>query len=251
MKNSASYPSLTNKTVVITGGATGIGAAMALAFSEQGANVVILDQLNDEAHKLADAIGAEHEYMHCDVAQPEKLEETFKLIYQKYGSIDVLIANAANDKRHKIEDVDKALWDELMDINLAHQFFSAKEVKKYFDKKKGGVIICMGSISWLNDTVEMPVYTTAKAAIHGLVRTLARLWGKDNIRVNGILPGWTMTEKQLSLHIDGEAMSLIQQAQCLSDNLQPADVAQLALFLAADDSRMITNQCFVIDGGWV
>lgn len=247
----ATFPSLKNKGVLITGGASGIGETIARAFADQGARVGILDINLQAGNRLIDELGKPHWFVECDVTNTESLQQAINAIAQHFGGLDVLIANAANDARHTAEDITPEGWERNLSLNLSHQFFAAQAIEPHLKASDGGSIICLSSIAWLNNTTDMVAYTTAKAGIHGMVRTLARTWGKHNIRVNALLPGWTMTEKQQELWIDDEAVKQIEASQCLPGRLMPDDIARMALFLASDDAAMITHQAFVVDGGWI
>ena len=183
--------------------------------------------------------------------RPPALREAIDETAEAFGSLDVLVANAADDTRHDARSITPELWDAALSLNLGHQFFAAQAAEPHLSAAGGGAIVLLGSIAWLNNTTGMVAYTTAKAGVHGLVRTLARLWGGAGIRVNALVPGWTMTEKQLSERIDEAAEREIDAAQCLPQRLMPDDVARAALFLASDDASMITQQALVVDGGWV
>lgn len=258
MSQLARYDSLKGKSVVITGGASGIGASMVEHFHRQGAHVFFLDV--DEAAAsslLATLARAQREnneplpvFHACDVTDTGALQETIRQIGEN-GGIHTLINNAANDTRHDWAALTPDEWDAAMAINLKHQFFASQAAWPFMKQAGGGSIICLGSIAWLNNTTGMVAYTTAKAGIHGLVRTLARLMGTDRIRVNALLPGWTMTARQKELWVDEAALAEIAAAQCLPDLVMPEDIARMALFLASDESRMCTRQCFIVDGGWV
>lgn len=246
----ASYPSLSGRGVLITGGATGIGKAMAEAFFAQGARVAVLDR--DVA--AGEALTAAHAglvFRACDVADAHALKAAIAAAIADLGGLSVLIANAADDTRHGLDDLTPEGWDRCMAVNLKHQFFAAQAAHPAIAASGGGAIICLGSISWINRTTGMIGYTTAKAGVHGLVRTLARQLGPNKIRVNALLPGWTMTERQRKLWVDEAAEREIAQGQCLPGFVMPEDVARMALFLAADDSAMCSQQCFVVDGGWI
>jgi NAD(P)-dependent dehydrogenase (short-subunit alcohol dehydrogenase family) len=240
---------------LITGGAAGIGRAIVSAFAGQGAKVVFLD--NDEragaetAQAVAASCAGSVEFLPCDVTDISRLQATVAAAAKSLGGLHVLVNNAANDSRHALEEVTPELWDACMDVNLKHQFFASQAAYPAIAASGGGSIICLGSIAWLNHTAGMVGYTTAKAGIHGLVRTLARLLGPMNIRVNALLPGWTMTERQLKTWIDAEAEREIERSQCLPGRVMPDDVARMALFLGADDSAMCAQQIFIVDGGWV
>ena len=247
----ATYPSLRGRCVVITGGATGIGRAMVEAFAGQGSKVAVVDQDEEAGKSLAFALGDNVHLLSCDVSDAVALKAAIWEAKETLGGLQVLIANAANDTRHTLDDVTPELWDDCLAVNLKHQFFAAQAAYPAIAAAGGGSIICLGSISWLNNTTGMVGYTTAKAGIHGLVRTLARVLGPRNIRVNALLPGWTMTERQLTHWVDEEAEREIKRAQCLLARVMPEDIARMALFLAADDSAMCTQQTFIVDGGWV
>jgi D-xylose 1-dehydrogenase len=247
----ASYPSLRAKGVVVTGGASGIGQAIARAFAEQGALVAILDHDLEAGEQLVRDLDAPHVFNHCDVTQTESLRAAINEAVQAFGRLDVVIANAADDTRHEANEVTPELWESSLSVNLGHQFFAAQAAEPHLRAAGGGAILCLGSIAWLNHTTGMVAYTTAKAGVHGLVRTLARLWGEARIRVNALVPGWTMTEKQLAKWVDDEVEREIDASQCLPDRVMPDDVARTALFLASDDAAMITQQAFIVDGGWV
>lgn len=246
----ARYRSLADRGVLITGGATGIGKAMAEAFIEQGARVAVLDKDVQAGAGLA----AKHAgliFRACDVSDAHALKSEIEAAVSAIGSLRVLIANAADDTRHELDELTPEAWDRCIAVNLKHQFFAAQAAYPFIAAAGGGAIICLGSISWLNNTTGMIGYTTAKAGVHGLVRTLARQLGPNRIRVNALLPGWTMTSRQLEKWVDEAAKAQIAAAQCLPGFVMPDDVARMALFLAADDSAMCTQQCFVVDGGWI
>lgn len=246
----ARYPSLADRGVLITGGATGIGRAMAEAFFRQSARVAVLDQNEGAGRALAGA-HAGLIFRTCDVADAGALKAAIDASIADLGGLDVLIANAADDTRHGLEDLTSEAWDRCVAVNLKHQFFAAQAAYPAIAAGGGGSIICLGSIAWLNNTTGMVAYTTAKAGVHGLVRTLARQLGPSKIRVNALLPGWTLTERQRALWVDDAAEREIAAAQCLPGFVMPDDVARMALFLAADDSAMCTQQAFVVDGGWI
>lgn len=247
---SASYPSLRTKVVLITGGATGIGREIAAAFAAQGATVAVLDKDVDAIPAWASDFGNPHQALLCDVADVAALRDGIQEIAARLGSLDVLITNAADDERHDAQSVEQDVWRASMAVNIDHQFFAAQAAEPHLRAAGGGSIICLGSISWMNDTTEMVAYSTAKSAVHGLVRTLARLWGPSGIRVNALVPGWTMTERQLERWVDEEAERAIDAGQCLPGRVMPADIAAAALFLASDDAAMITRQSLVVDAGW-
>ena len=251
----ATYPSLRDRVVVVTGGASGIGEAIVEAFSAQGARVAFLDIQDAAAEKLVHKIEAAGfpapVYFHCDLTDIAALESVMGQVLQKFPNVDVLVNNAGNDSRHQIEDVTSEFWDRTMAVNLKHQFFMAKAVIPAMKSAVRGSIINMSSISWMIPGVGFSVYITAKAAIVGLTRTLAHELGANNIRVNCVLPGAIMTERQKTLWYTDAYMAEIFKRQALKRIIMPEEVARLLLFLAADDSCAITNQSYVIDAGWV
>jgi NAD(P)-dependent dehydrogenase (short-subunit alcohol dehydrogenase family) len=250
----AQYPSLQDKVVLITGGATGIGASMVENFAAQGSQVAFLDVDEAGAAKLVESnAGAKHAplFLKCDLTDIAALRSAVHEIEAKLGAINVLVNNAARDDRHKTSDVTPEYWDERMAVNLRHQFFATQAVAPAMTRSGGGSIINMSSISWIIPSTGLPAYITAKAGIVGLTRTLSRELGEANIRVNCVLPGAIMTERQRRLWMTPEYLADIMKAQALKRELLPEDVARLVLFLAADDSASITGQNFIIDGGWV
>lgn len=251
----ARYPSLEGKAVLITGGASGIGESIVEAFARQRAQVVFLDIQDDAAKQLLERLKGKVKfapvYRHCNLIDMEELEGTMKEIVALYPEIDVLVNNAGNDTRHRIEEVTSLSWDELMAINLKQQFFMVQAVIPSMKKAGGGSIINMSSISWVIPSTGVPVYVTAKAGIVGMSRTLAHTLGKDSIRVNCVMPGAILTERQKSLWLTEEYKAEILARQALKRMILPEEVARLVLFLASEDSSAITNQSYVIDGGWV
>jgi NAD(P)-dependent dehydrogenase (short-subunit alcohol dehydrogenase family) len=251
----AIYPSLANRVVVVTGGASGIGEKIVDAFARQGAQVVFLD-IQDEA---AEAVVASNRanghaiptYYHCDVTDIGQLRECASKAITSFGTVDVLVNNAGNDQRHSIESVTPESWDKSIAVNLRHQFFLTQAVVPAMKKAGRGSIVNMSSISWVIPSTGLPVYVASKAAIVGLTRTLAHELGPDNIRVNAVLPGAIETERQKRLWYTDEYLAEIRKNQALKRMVLPEDVASLVLFLAADDSGAITNQSYVVDGGWV
>ena len=244
----ASYPSLKGQAVIVTGGATGIGASIVEHFAGQGARVGFLDINVEEGNALSAGTGAR--FIACDLRDITALKSAIATLQQEQGPTLALVNNAARDDRHAIVDVTPEFWDERMATNLRHQFFAAQAVLPAMRARQRGSIINMGSTSWMIGQGNMPAYVTAKAAIHGLTRGLARDFGPDHIRVNCVVPGWIMTERQIRLWLTKEGEADISKNQCLPDKLYPEDVARMVLWLAADDSRMVTAQNFVVDGGW-
>lgn len=246
----AHYPSLRGKGILVTGGANGIGRSIASAFAAQGSEVAALDRDAEAGRELSEAESGIR-FLEVDVTDTDALRAAVDQAAEELGRLDVVVANAADDSRHAAGDVTRELWDASLSVNLGHQFFAAQAAEPHLRAAGGGAIVCLGSIAWLNDTTGMVAYTTAKAGVHGLVRTLARLWGEAGIRVNALVPGWTMTERQLAEHVDADAERQIDAGQCLPGRVAPDDVARAALFLASDEARMITRQSLVVDGGWV
>lgn len=249
---SAIYPSLRGKRVFISGGGSGIGAGLVEAFVGQGAHVAFCDIAVAESEALvarlqdADVTPIFHAIDLRDIEAVQAMIATFET---QLGGIDILINNAANDDRHTIEEVTPAYWDERMAVNLRHLFFAAQAAVPAMKRAGGGVILNFGSISWHLALPELTLYQTAKAAIEGLTRSLARDLGRDNIRVNTIIPGNVKTPRQEKWYTpEGEAE--IVAAQCLDGRILPVDVAALAMFLASDDARYCTAHDYFIDAGW-
>ncbi|MXP28228.1 SDR family oxidoreductase [Porphyrobacter algicida] len=249
---SAVYPSLAGKRVIISGGGSGIGAGIVTGFVSQGAHVAFVDVQDDESNALADRLaanGIKPIYRHCDITDTQSYIDCLHELTQTLGGCDVLINNAANDDRHKTAEVTPDYWDERMAVNLKHQFFAAKAVVPTMREAGGGSIINLGSISWHLGLEDLTLYQTAKAAIEGLTRSLARDFGRDNIRVNAIIPGNVKTPRQMKWYSpEGEAE--IVSAQCLDGRIQPSDIAAMAMFLASDDARFCTAHNYWVDAGW-
>jgi NAD(P)-dependent dehydrogenase (short-subunit alcohol dehydrogenase family) len=251
----ASYPSLKERTVLVTGGATGIGESIVRHFARQGSHAVFLDIQDEPAQALVEAIDAEGcprpEYIHCDVTDIPALQAAVSHTLASHGKVDVLVNNAANDQRHSLADVTPEYWDRCVGLNLKPYFFAAQAVLPAMSSAGRGSIINMSSIAWIIPATELTVYVAAKAAIVGLTRTLAHEFGPRGVRVNTVLPGGIATEKQKRLIYTPEYTAKMLASQSLKRQLVPDDVARLVLFLASDDSSAITNQSHVIDGGWV
>jgi NAD(P)-dependent dehydrogenase (short-subunit alcohol dehydrogenase family) len=251
----AVYSSLEGKVVVVTGGASGIGEAIVEGFVRQKSRVVFLDIQDDAANALIAKLRRPDcpppEYFHCDLTKISEIQSVTEKVLHRFPTVDVLVNNAGNDKRHKIEDVTSDFWDWCMQINLKHQFFMAQAVLPGMRRAKRGSIINMSSIGWVIPSTEIPVYVTAKAAIVGMTRTLAHEVGGDGIRVNCVMPGAIVTEKQRRLVYTEEYKKQIMDRQALKKDIPPEEVAKLILFLASDESTAITNQSFIIDAGWV
>jgi NAD(P)-dependent dehydrogenase (short-subunit alcohol dehydrogenase family) len=249
----AIYPSLKDRTVLVTGGGSGIGEAIVRQFIGQGARVGFIDIDAKASNKLLESLPADAgvHFEHADLRDIDALRRAVTGIREAFGPITILINNAARDDRHAIEDVTPEFWDERIAVNLKHQFFAAQAVAPDMIQAGGGSIINMGSLSWLIGQGNMPCYTTAKSAVQGLTRGLARDLGPHNVRVNSILPGWIMTQRQQDLWLTPDGVAELMQRQCLKRKLVPDDVARVVLFFAADDSSACTNQSYIVDGGWV
>lgn len=249
----ATYPDLAGKRVVVTGGGTGIGAAIVEAFVKQNAQVVFLD-IQDEASKalqqnLADA---QHppRFIHCDLTDLEAVDAVFQQVTRELGAVDVLVNNAANDHRHEVHEVTPQYWENSLAVNLRHQFFCAQAVAPGMKENGGGVILNFGSISWHLALGKLSLYMTAKAAIEGLTRGLARDLGADGIRVNCIIPGSIKTPRQMALWHSPEDEAAILSAQCLHERVEPEDVAALTLFLASGNAARCSSRDYFVDAGW-
>lgn len=249
----AIYPSLKDRVVFITGGASGIGATTVARFAAQGARVAFVDIDDTAAAALvAQITTAGHPapfYQRCDIRDIAALQAAIRAVGDKLGPVTVLVNNAARDDRHKFEDVTVEYWDERQAVNLRHQFFTIQAVAPMMRAAGGGSIINFGSISWHSYAGGMPAYTTAKAAVEGLTKGMARDLGADRIRVNCVVPGWVMTERQIKLWLTPESEDNLMRLQCLKEKLGPDDLARMVLWLAADDSRMCTGQLWVVDAG--
>jgi NAD(P)-dependent dehydrogenase (short-subunit alcohol dehydrogenase family) len=249
----ARYPSLADRGVLITGGASGIGATLVEEFSGQDARVGFIDIDRAGAEGVvAKLAGARHApfFVAADITDIAALDGAIASVRARVGPITVLVNNAANDVRHGIDTVTSESWDASVAVNLKHQFFAARNVAADMKAAGGGSIVNFGSISWMLKQGGMPVYTTSKSAVQGLTRSLARDFGPFNIRVNTLVPGWVMTEKQIRLWLDDKGRADIARGQCLAQPLLAEHIARMALFLAADDSAMCTAHDFVVDGGW-
>ncbi|HXT09911.1 MAG TPA: SDR family oxidoreductase [Roseiarcus sp.] len=250
----AHYPSLAERVVFVTGGATGIGADIVQAFARQRARVAFLDLQADAGEALAEAIAARGEprplCLKGDVTDIPALQAAIACVAAELGPISVLVNNAANDQRHQVDDVSVEFWDHTQNVNLRHHFFAAQAVRPQMRGLGGGSIINMSSISWRFGAAEMPAYATAKAGVLGLTRALARAFGPDNIRVNAIEPGAVMTRRQRELWFKTEeSVQAMVERQLIRRVLLGEEIARMIVFLGADDSRMITKQTFTVDAG--
>jgi len=247
------YDSLRGRTVVVTGGASGIGAAFVRAFAANGARVAFLDLQEDAGAALADSIAGEADkpmFVPCDLTDVAALRGALDAVRTALGPAAVLVNNAANDQRLDFAAVTPAQFDWMMAVNLRHVFFAAQAVVPQMRELGHGSIVNMSSVAWMRGIPELEAYTAAKAAIVGFTNTLARAVGPSRIRVNAIAPGMVLTERQRLLWFQDESRIETGRAQqCLPDLIAPEDIANLALFLAADDSRLITKQCISVNAG--
>ena len=244
----ATYPSLKGKTVFITGGASGIGFELVRGFAAQGANVGFVDLHESNSQALSDtAVNITHEI--CDLTNIEALQAALTKLASRLGPATVLVNNAANDDRHNWQDVTPAYWDERLQTNLRHHFFAIQCVAPGMIAAGGGSIINMGSNSWHETGGGFPAYATSKAAVHGLTRTMARDLGQHRIRVNTVVPGWIMTDRQKDLWATPEALESQRQRQCLPDLIEPIYVARMVIFLASDDAFMCSANNYMVEGG--
>ena len=249
----ANYPSLLDKRVVIAGGGSGIGATLVSAFAAQGARVFFLDIAEQASKDLALALADSRHapvFFKCNLVDLDALSATFAAIEQAAGPVEILLNNAANDDRHQIENVSHQYWDNRMAVNLRHHFFCAQAVAKGMKENGSGVILNFGSISWHLAMPDLTIYMTAKAAIEGLTRGLARDLGKSGIRVNCIIPGAVSTPRQQELWHGPEEEAKIIASQCLNERVEPEDVAALALFLSSDNAARCTGRDYFVDAGW-
>jgi NAD(P)-dependent dehydrogenase (short-subunit alcohol dehydrogenase family) len=251
----ARYPSLNGRVVLITGGASGIGEAIVEAFARQNSTVAFLDVQKDAAkaliRRISEAGYRTPLFVELDLTDTEASQAAVSRVVEALGDVDVLVNNAGNDTRHAIEEVTPELWDQLIAVNVKQQFFMCQSVIPGMRRRGRGSIINLSSIAWAIPSTNVPVYVTAKAAIVGMTRTMAHELGPDNIRVNCVMPGCIWTERQRRLWFTDAYKAQMLERQALKRLLQPHEVANLILFLAADDSSAITNQNHVVDGGWV
>ena len=249
----ATFHDLQGKSVFVTGGGSGIGAALTDAFLGQGAQVAFVQRSN--ATEFCDAMEHKHGrrpmFIPCDITDVSALVNAIDRVANAHGDIEVLVNNAANDKRHTIEDVTEEFWQRMQDINLKCYYFSAQAVLPAMRAKGHGVIINFTSISYMMGNAGYTLYTTANAGLTGMTRSLAREFGPDGVRVNAIAPGWVMTDKQRDMWVTPEALEDQMKRQCLKQEILPEDIAGTVLFLASDCSRMMTGQTVVVDGGVV
>lgn len=253
MSSFASYPSLKDRAVFVSGGGSGIGASIVEHFAAQGAKVGFVDIDEAASRALSAGIAAAGHpaplFAKADVREIASYQAAIADMAGRLGPFTVLINNAARDDRHSLEEVTPAFWDERIAVNLRHQYFAIQAVVPGMKKAGGGSIVNFSSVSYHAKTPRLSVYQAAKAAVIGMTRGLARDLGPDRIRLNSITPGWIMTQRQIDLWLTPEAEAGLMQAQCLKEKLYPPDIARMVLWLAADDSRLVTAQNFVVDGG--
>jgi NAD(P)-dependent dehydrogenase (short-subunit alcohol dehydrogenase family) len=249
----ATYPSLDGMPVVVSGGASGIGATLVREFAAQGARVGFVDIAAEPGRKLEADLRAEGRtvrFTECDVTDIPAYQSAISGFEAAHGPALALLNNAAHDLRHTWDEVTPEFWDGRIAVNLKHAFFAAQAVIPGMIAARRGSIVNFGSISWMIMSPNLTAYTASKAAMHGMSRSLARELGQHGIRVNTLVPGWIMTERQLTHWVGPEENKLIDASQALAGRCRPEDVARMALFLAADDSKMISAQDFIVDGGW-
>lgn len=254
VKKLATFPSLKGKRIFITGGGTGIGAAMVTAFAQQGAQVAFVDMAESESAQLAETIAKTGclapWWRVCDVRDVAALKQNIEAAVNELGDFSALVNNVARDDRHTLESVTPEYWDERMAVNQRPAFFAIQAIVPSMQRLKGGSVINLGSTGWQTKGGTYPCYAIAKSSVNGLTRGLAESLGADRIRINTVSPGWVMTERQISMWLNAEGEEAIKRNQCLPDKLQPSDIANMVLFLAADDGAMCTAQEFKVDAGW-
>lgn len=247
--NFANYPDLKSKVVYVSGGASGIGAEIVRAFARQEARVGFLDFDEVGGEALKRELGDQVVFTPCDLRDIEALKSAFSALEQQCGPAEILVNNAARDDRHDWRNVTPEYYDERMATNLRHMFFAIQSVAPKMIEAGGGSIINMGSAAWHLGSAGMPAYVTAKAGVHGMTRSFARDLGPHRIRVNTVVPGWVMTERQKELWVTPEAIETFRQNQCLPDLIDPVYVARMVLFLASGDAAMCTAQNFMVEAG--
>mgnify|MGYP001154064526 FL=1 len=245
----AIYPSLKGKSVFISGGASGIGAEMVQAFAAQGAYVGFVDIDEEASFRLIEEVEGDVSFARADLRDINDLRRALAALEAEMGGADVLVNNAARDDRHDWKEVTAEYWDERQHTNLRHMFFAIQALAPKMAAKGGGSIINMGSNSWWEAGGGFPAYATAKAAVHGLTRTMARELGTDRIRVNTVVPGWIMTDRQKDLWATPETLEAHRKRQCLPDLIDPVYVARMVLFLASDDAKMCTACNYMVEAG--
>ena len=249
MPRFAVYPSLSDRVVFISGGGSGIGASIVEHFVEQGSKVAFVDLDEAASTALVKRLDNKPLFLKCDVRDVKAYQTAIGEAAARLGAITGLVNNAARDDRHKLDEVTPEFWDERIAVNLRHQYFAIQAVVPGMRKAGGGAIVNLSSVSFVAMTPNLSVYQAAKAAVIGMTRGLARDLGSDGIRLNSVMPGWIMTERQMALWLTPEGEANLMAAQCLKEKLHPPDIARMVLWLSADDSRMVTAQNFMVDGG--
>jgi NAD(P)-dependent dehydrogenase (short-subunit alcohol dehydrogenase family) len=252
LTSSVRYDSLKNSVAVVTGGASGIGRGIVAALAAQGVRVAFLDR--DEAgaaETIAASAPGQVRFLRCDLTDTDSMCASIVQIASDLGPIRILVNNAGNDDQHRTADITPAYFDDRIATNLRHYVFAIQSVAPGMAAAGGGSIVNLGSIAWKMADGSAPLYVTCKAAISGLTRALAREFGPVGVRVNTVLPGWVMTERQRKLWVDAAAEAQIDASQCLPGRLAGDDIAAMVLWLASDQARMCTAQDFIVDGGWV
>ena len=251
---SAVYSDLAGRTVLVTGGASGIGEAICRHFARQQSKVVLFDIQREAGEALAAELrqaGGSADFQHVDLTDIRALQAGIARARDVHGPIEILINNAAHDERHATETVTPEYWDERIAVNLKHQFFAAQAVLPDMKAANRGAIVNFGSTSWMAGQGGMAAYTASKSGVIGLTRSLARDYGPYNIRVNAIAPGWIMTQRQIEKWLTPEGEAELMRRQCLKRRLVPDEVARFTVFLASDEASACTAQHYVVDGGWV
>jgi NAD(P)-dependent dehydrogenase (short-subunit alcohol dehydrogenase family) len=247
---SAIFPSLAGKTIVVTGGGSGIGAEIVRGFVAQKSRVFFLDIAESDSRSLVQQLGGAPHFTHCDLTDLAALKAAIAAIEDRAGPVAALVNNAANDDRHSLEQVTPAYWDERINVNLRHYFFAAQAVVPGMRRAGGGAIINLGSVSWHLGLPDLVLYETAKAGIEGLTRALARDLGESAIRVTSVIPGAVRTPRQMALwHTPDEETKIVTQ-QCIKARVEPKDVAAMVQFLASDDARFCTGHAYWVDAGY-
>lgn len=247
------FPDLKGRSVFVTGGGSGIGAALTEAFLRQGAKVAFCQRSDGTAFcdAMEAATGNRPLFLPCDISVVDQVQLTLATAAKAHGPITVLVNNAANDQRHETLQTDQAFWDWSINVNLRSYFFACQSVLPGMQVAGGGSIINFSSISFMMADKGYAAYITANAGIVGMTRTLAREFGPDRIRVNAVAPGWVLTERQKELWVTPEALAAYLARQCLPDPIAPEDVAGTVLFLASDAAKMMTSQTLILDGGYI
>ena len=254
MESFTKFSGLEDAVVLVTGGATGIGSAVVEKFVHQGSRVVFLDINTDASRalisRLAPGAKASPEFVYADLKEVQSLKGMIESICRRVGPVRVLVNNAANDERHKMEDITPEYWRDRLATNLDHYFFCIQAVVPVMEAAGGGAIVNLGSCVTRSAFPGMPAYSTAKGAIEGLTRGLARALGPKNIRINCVLPGFVKTERQVERWLTPDLEHRLMEGQCLKRFVKPEEVARLVVFLSSEDASACTNQFFVIDAGW-